>query len=95
MPIVKHIERQETNINKEMVSKINIENMVNITIFAKCTHSINLCITFESLDTLSQIPLECVWIEYFNEAIHFFEEFRFLCNEMLCLDREIKKHFKC
>ena len=33
--------------------------------------------------------LECVWIEYFNEAIHFFEEFRFLCNEMLCLDREI------
>ena len=39
--------------------------------------------------------LECVWIEYFNEAIHFFEEFRFLCNEMLCLDREIKKHFKC
>jgi len=25
--------------------------------------------------------LECVWIEYFNEAIHFFEEFRFLCNK--------------
>jgi len=25
----------------------------------------------------------------------FFEEFRFLCNEMFCLDREIKKHFKC
>jgi len=21
--------------------------------------------------------LECVWIEYFNEAIHFFEEFIF------------------
>jgi len=42
-----------------------------------------------------EIPLECVWIEYFNEAIHFFEEFIFLCNEMLCLDREIKKHFKC
>jgi len=41
------------------------------------------------------LPLECVWIEYFNEAIHFFEEFSFLCNEMLCLDREIKKHFKC
>jgi len=39
--------------------------------------------------------LGCVWIEYFNEAIHFFEEFRFLCNEMFCLDREIKKHFKC
>jgi len=25
----------------------------------------------------------------------FFEEFRFLCNEMLCLDTEIKNHFKC
>jgi len=34
------------------------------------------------------------WIEYFNEVIHFFEEFRFFCNEMLCLDREIKKHSK-
>ena len=39
--------------------------------------------------------LECVWIEYFNEVIHFFEEFRLLCNEMLCLDTKIKKHFKC
>jgi len=25
----------------------------------------------------------------------FFGEFTFLCNEMLCLDRKIKKHFKC
>jgi len=25
----------------------------------------------------------------------FSEEFIFLCNEMLCLDREIKNHFKC
>jgi len=32
---------------------------------------------------------------YFNEAVHFFEEFTFLCNEMLCLDREIKNHFIC
>jgi len=39
-------------------------------------------------------PLECVWIEYFNEAIHFFKNLD-LCNEMLCLDRKIKKHFKC
>jgi len=38
--------------------------------------------------------LECVWIEYFNEVIYFFEEFRLLCNEMLCLDTKIKKHFK-
>jgi len=45
--------------------------------------------------TLGLKSLECVWIEYFNEAIHFFEEFIFLCNEILCLDREIKKHFKC
>jgi len=25
----------------------------------------------------------------------FFEEFKFLYNEMFCLDRKIKKHFKC
>jgi len=25
----------------------------------------------------------------------FFEELRFLCDEILCLDREIKKHLKC
>jgi len=46
------------------------------------------------LKNMNLISLECVWIEYFNEVIHFFEEFRFLCNEMLCLDTEIKKHFK-
>jgi len=44
---------------------------------------------------LPNTRLEYVWIEYFNEAIHFFEEFRFICNEIFCLDREIKKHFKC
>jgi len=41
------------------------------------------------------VNLECVWIEYFNKVIHFFEEFRLLCNKMLCLDTKIKKHFKC
>jgi len=27
--------------------------------------------------------------------IHLFEEFKFFCNEMFCLDRKIKKHLKC
>jgi len=31
----------------------------------------------------------------FKRVIHLFEEFEILCNEMLCLDREIKKHLKC
>ena len=34
-------------------------------------------------------------MRYFSEAVHFFEEFKFLCNEMFYLDGEIKKHFKC
>jgi len=28
-------------------------------------------------------------------VIHLFGEFEILCCEMLCLDREIKKHLKC
>jgi len=36
-----------------------------------------------------------VWMEYFNETIQFFEELRFFYNEMLYLNREIKKHLKC
>jgi len=31
----------------------------------------------------------------FKRVIHLFEEFEILCNEMLCLDREIKKYLKC
>jgi len=46
----------------------------------------NLCTNF--IPTL-RVCLDRV----FSEAIYFFEEFRFLCNEMFCLDREIKKHF--
>jgi len=57
------------------------------------------CKAFQFLSIVEMLHpntrLECLWIKYFNEAINFFEEFRFLCNEMLCLDREIKKHFKC
>jgi len=30
----------------------------------------------------------------FRWVIHLFGEFEILCNEMLCLDREIKKHLK-
>jgi len=33
--------------------------------------------------------------EQFKRVIHLFEEFKILCNEMLCLDRKIKKHLKC
>jgi len=31
----------------------------------------------------------------FKRVIHLFGEFEILCNEMLCFDREIKKHLKC
>jgi len=31
----------------------------------------------------------------FKRVIYLFEEFEILCNEMFCLDRKIKKHFKC
>jgi len=30
----------------------------------------------------------------FKRVIYLFEEFEILCNEMFCLDREIKKHLK-
>jgi len=40
-------------------------------------------------------PLWCVWMRQFKRVIHLFGEFEILCNEMLCLDREIKKHLKC
>jgi len=35
-----------------------------------------------------------VWIDYFNEAIYFFKEFKFFYDEMFCLDRKIKNHLK-
>jgi len=31
----------------------------------------------------------------FKRVTHLFREFKILWNEMLCLDREIKKHLKC
>jgi len=31
----------------------------------------------------------------FKRVIHLFGEFEILCNEIICLDREIKKHLKC
>jgi len=33
-------------------------------------------------------------MKQFNRVIDFFGEFEILFNEMLCLDREIKKHLK-
>jgi len=33
--------------------------------------------------------------EAIQEVIHLFGEFEILFNEMLCLDKEIKKHLKC
>ena len=49
----------------------------------------------ETLEMPHVFPSLCVWMEHFNEVIHFFEEFRFLCDEILCLDREIEKNLKC
>jgi len=31
----------------------------------------------------------------FKRVIHLFEEFEIFCNEMICLDKEIKKQLKC
>jgi len=31
----------------------------------------------------------------FKRVIHLFGVFEILCNEILCLDREIKKYLKC
>jgi len=42
----------------------------------------------------SSFLLWCVWTRQFKRVIHLFREFKILCNEMLCLDREIKKHLK-
>ena len=39
--------------------------------------------------------LWCVWMRQFKRVIHLFGEFEILCNEMFCLDREIKKYLKC
>ena len=39
--------------------------------------------------------LWCVWMNQFKRVIQLFGEFEILCNEIFCLDREIKKHLKC
>ena len=39
--------------------------------------------------------LWCVWTGQFKRVIDLFGEFEILCNEILCLDKEIKKNLKC
>jgi len=42
----------------------------------------------------SSVNLYGVNDEAIKRVIHLFEEFKILCNEMFCLDKEIKKNLK-